>query len=143
MMKLSHFLPALLIAMGVFMGCSAPDDKENILGIWRVKSSAVDGREVGDGLGWFDFKADGTVDTRPRPGKYDSGKYELDQDKGTIALNSNEGGMTYTYTLDGDDLVMSAMMANQMTLKLVCVKVDDYPITKDKDAPDDAIFQPR
>lgn len=136
-MKLSHFLPALLIALSILSGCSTMDDKEAIIGIWRVNSSKVEGREIGDAKGWFEFKADGTVDTRPRPGKYDSGNYKLDTEKKILSLYSDAGGLDYNYILDGDKLELNAIMSNEMKLILLCEKVDDYPITKENDALED------
>ena len=136
-----YFLSLLVLFLlaGFLTGCGSVDDKEGIIGIWKVNSSKVDGREIGDGLGWFDFKKDGTVDTRPRPGKYDSGKYSIDPEKGTILLSGDQGGsLTYNYKLDGDALAMDAQMPNEMTLNLECVRVSDYPITQENDQPDDA-----
>jgi hypothetical protein len=136
-MKLSHFLPAMIIALSIFSGCSTMDDKENILGIWRVNSSMVEGREIGDAKGWFEFKSDGTVDTRPRPGKYDTGNYKLDTEKHKLSLFSEAGGMDYDYKMDGNKMELSAVMPNDMKLLLKCEKVDAYPITKENDTPEE------
>lgn len=135
-MKLSHFIPVFIFAVVIFTGCSTKSDQENIIGIWRVNSSLVEGREVGDGKGWFEFKSDGTVDTRPRPGKYDTGNYKIDSEKKVLSLFSDAGGMDYTYSMEGDKMQLNVVMSNEMKLEIKCEKVDEYPITKENDAPD-------
>lgn len=132
-MQIVHRILGLFLLLVFVSGCTPADDSKGILGIWRVNSSQVDGREIGDGKGWFDFKADGTVDTRPRPGAYDSGNYEIVQKEGIIKLFSGSGSMNYGYKLEGDKLEMSSKLPTGASLLLSCERVDDYPITKEND----------
>ena len=128
----------------ILSGCDAKDDEKGIVGIWRVKMSAISGRDVGDGKGWFDFKADGTVDTRPRPGAYDSGNYKLIPEKSTLKLFGKQGGIDYTYELEGDALKLSTTLPNGAALLIECERVNDYPITKENDiVPQGPFVQPR
>ncbi|MEM7038758.1 MAG: hypothetical protein AAF570_17355, partial [Bacteroidota bacterium] len=77
MKQLKLFALVCVLLFGL-SGCGGVDDKEGILGIWRLKLSTVRGGLVGDdGKSWFHFKKDGVVDTRPRPAAYESGKYSL------------------------------------------------------------------
>ncbi|MEM0996159.1 MAG: hypothetical protein AAGN35_03730 [Bacteroidota bacterium] len=125
----------LMVSLSNCRGNEKKPDSEAVLGIWRVNASLVAGQDVGDGKSWFDFKSNGTVDTRPRPGVYDSGTYTLDAEKKTITLKGETGSLTYNYTLEEDKLNMTTTMPNEMKLELVLQRVDDYPITQENDLP--------
>jgi hypothetical protein len=117
----------------LLLGCGPKDDNSNLLGIWRIYSSKVNNVEIGDGKGWLDFKEGGKVDARTGPGMYDSGNnYALKIDTKTLELFTDSTKQTYSYKMNGDSMTMTAMLEN-MPLFLGLVKVEEYPMTPDKE----------
>jgi hypothetical protein len=130
-----YFLFALMTL--VVMSCTKRDDKKDILGIWHVYNQALNGTTVGDGKDWIEFKADGTCNTRPRPGGYESGNYSINPDKGSIDMRGQNGGITYQYSLNGDSLLLTASQSRLENTALYAVRTSKYPITLDQEPIED------
>lgn len=136
-MKKRNALLCLAMLLLIAAGCKRKDDKADIVGIWQIMYNTIAGRHMDDGKGWFEFKADGKVDTRPRPGGYESGEYILDPEKGTMILRGADGELTYNYKLDGDTLYLDAKIPGSgFDLKVKCKRVDKHPITADQEPPE-------
>lgn len=120
----------LALSLGACKG--SQDDKSAIVAIWHIRSINVNGMEIGDGKGFLDFKADGTVRSRTGPGMYDEGKYTLNPDTKVLTLKQDSSQLDYQYSLSNDSLSMRSNEGGRALL-LTGVKVDKLPVDPEND----------
>lgn len=130
----------LLLSITVVLGCQEQVNEEKaLISIWKIGSSTVNGIEIGDGKGWLHFHENGTIDSRTGPQLYDSGNYKIDTEHKKIELFTDTTKQIYDYVMAGDSLIMRAKIET-MALVLRTVKVNEYPIKRIDDIPQN--FQP-
>ncbi len=137
MKKVYQQLGALLLVSALLLvGCEAKvDESKEILSIWKIGSSTINGIEIGDGKGWLHFKDNGIVESRTGPQLYDSGNFRINPEAKTIEMYTDTTNQVYNYVMNGDSLTMKAHIG-EMPLVLRTVKVNEYPIKRIDDVPE-------
>jgi hypothetical protein len=122
---------ALTVLLLLFSACSGPDDTARVVGLWGMGHIKSNGMNVSDGKEWFDFHADGMVDTRSSPFTYQRGYWRVDQDAHTFTLGE-EGldSLVYQYEFVGEDSLYLAttMPQNNHKIAICMVRIAKKPI---------------
>jgi hypothetical protein len=126
-------LAALCVMVVVCLGnaCKKPsDDRPRIVKLWGMGYIASNGTIASDGLEWFDFHEDGTVDSRTAPSSYQQGYWRLDQETHHLTLGEKGlDSLVYEYAFKGDTLLMEATMkANNHKVGICLIPIAKRPI---------------